>query len=161
MRVSREEIKDGMFKGLRVSPSKKHSHDNRPIFDPCGYAHGRIVNVTFHEARAGEDGRTYGPSYKWEFECPGTNGLFRRAYWTWLRVKPAKPGQPLSPFADLCLRLGLMTVTSMPACENDIDAGQAVGLTISYTFTRKDGRHQIVGDSVTPDKDAATQLVLW
>jgi hypothetical protein len=147
--------------GLRISPSKRHSHDNRPIFDARGYCHGHIVDVTLQEPRIGEDGKPYRPSYKWELVCPGTIEPFSRMHWTWIREEIRKPSQKYSAYLELCLRLGLVKAKALPRSDKDIDFSKAIGLLVSYTLIRKDKVYRVDGESIALEKPDELQLDMW
>jgi hypothetical protein len=147
--------------GLRVKPSNHHSAENRPLFDQRGYCHGYVTRVTFQEARAAEDGRTYGPSYKWELVCPGTIKAFGRMYWTWTRQRPPKPRETHSAFGELCRRLRLVEDTVVPVLDKDIDVSKAVGLGVVYTLKRQGGVYLVDGASIALEAGHADQLELW
>lgn len=146
--------------GLRVSPSKRHTSENRPIFDARGWCHGWIIGVNFQESRAGEDGKSYGPSFKWELTCPGTIKRFSRFYWTWTRQRVPKPGEGNSAFMDLCLRLGVVH-DIYRLLDTDIDVSRAVGLPVTYTLIRKGDVYRVDGASITLKASHAEQLEMW
>jgi hypothetical protein len=144
--------------GLRVKESNQHSAENRPLFDQSGYCHGYVVRIEFHEARAGDNGRTYGPSYKWELVCRGTVRVFGRIIWTWTRKRLPTSEETQSAFMSLCQRLGLAPEQTPPLLDSDVDLSKGLGLKVSYKLVRKGGKYVIDEDSIQLDTDYPEQL---